>query len=181
MPKFNEDENIIKNQWVLERQLNWITNGDVKIGAIVTLNFALLAILGNNFSSDGHFLLDILYVLTSISILIGLIYCKLGFRPHFGAPNKSNIFFGTIASNDLTRFSNEINNLEKEDFNQDLGEQIYRNAQIAQAKYSNLSKATITLLITSILWTTTLGITLFTNKYVISKADVTTPKNPQEK
>ena len=118
MPKFNEDENIIKNQWVLERQLNWITSGDVKIGAIVTLNFALLAILGSNFSSAGHFLLDILYVSTSISILIGLIYCKLGFRPHFGAPNKSNIFFGTIASNDLTRFSDEINNLEKEDFNQ---------------------------------------------------------------
>jgi hypothetical protein len=60
-------------------------------------------------------------------------------------------------------------------------EQIYRNAQIAQAKYSNLSKATITLLITSVLWTTTLGITLFTNKYVISKADVTTQKNTQEK
>jgi hypothetical protein len=96
-------------------------------------------------------------------------------------PLISPIFFGTIASNDLTRFSNEINNLEKEDFNQDLGEQIYRNAQIAQAKYSNLSKATITLLITSVLWTTTLGITLFTNKYVISKADVTTQKNTQEK
>lgn len=170
MATFSEDENIDKNQWLLERQLNWISSGDVKIGAIVTLNLALLAGLAKYFS-DGPVLLDILYVITTISILVGLVFCKCGFRPRLGAPNQSNIFFGTIANNDLTRFSNEINTLEKEDFNKDLAEQIYRNAEIAKAKYANLSKATITLLITSILWTLTLGITLFSNKYEISKSD----------
>lgn len=176
MSKFTDEENITKNQWLLERQLNWISNGDIKIGAIVTLNLALLTILGNNFNNNGHYLLDILYAITCISIIVGLIYCKLGFRPHLGAPNKSNIFFGTISANDLTRFSNDINDLEKKEFNQDLAEQIYRNAQIAQAKYSNLSKATVTLLITSILWAITLSITLFTNKYAISQIPTTSTK-----
>ena len=42
MSNFSEDENIEKNKWLLERQLAWISNGDLKIGAIVTLNLAML-------------------------------------------------------------------------------------------------------------------------------------------
>ena len=162
--KFSQDENIQKNQWLLERQLHWISNGDIKIGAIVTLNLALLAGLAKYFHKEGPILLDILYVITTISILIGLVFCKVGFRPHLSAPNQSNIFFGTIASKDLTSFSNEINDLDKEIYNRDLAEQIHVNALISKKKYSNLSNATITLLITSCLWSVTLGITLFTEK-----------------
>lgn len=174
---FSNIENVGKNQWLLERQLNWISNGDVKIGAIVTLNLALLAGLAKYFSNDGPVLLDLLYVGTAISIITGLVLCKMGFKPRFDAPNQSNIFFGTIIKKDLSRFSTEINQLTQDDFNSDLAEQIHRNAQIACIKYTYLSKATSTLLITSFLWTITLGITLFTNKYEITEQNQIPSKN----
>ena len=62
MSNFSEDENIEKNKWLLERQLAWISNGDLKIGAIVTLNLAMLASLSSYFKNkDPALFLDILY------------------------------------------------------------------------------------------------------------------------
>lgn len=168
---FNEDENIKKNQWLLERQLSWINNCDIKIGAIVTLNLALLAGLAKYIGSMHTIWLDILYTLTALSIFIGLVLCKCGFKARLKAPNQSNIFFGTISSKEISSFSQEINTLSKEQFNGDLSAQIYTNAKIATNKYSYLSKATNILLITSVLWITTIGITVFTDKYTLSKKE----------
>ncbi|MFV5585378.1 Pycsar system effector family protein [Acinetobacter oleivorans] len=165
---FNLDENIEKNKWLLDKQLTWISNGDIKIGAIVTLNLAMLAGLAAFFNAkDALFLLDILYTITAISIIVGICFCKMGFKPKFSPPNESNIFFGTIIKKDLTAFIQEIDNLTKEDFSKDLANQVHRNAHIACIKYQYLSKATLTLVITSILWAVTIGGTLFTNKYLI--------------
>lgn len=173
MSDFDIDKNIEKNQWILEKQLNWIANGDVKIAAIVTLNLALLAGLGSYFNAkEPLILLDILYAITVIIVIISIYFCKLGFRPKFDPPNQSNIFFGTISKNDLTTFVQNIDNLSKEDYSKDLSNQIYRNAKIASIKYNYLSKATSVFLLASIFGIITLSITLFTNKYSITQKDL---------
>ncbi|MEW0941208.1 MULTISPECIES: Pycsar system effector family protein [Acinetobacter] len=176
MTNFDIDKNIEKNQWLLEKQLNWISNGDVKIGAIVTLNLALLAGLGSYFNAkEPLLLLDILYAITVIIIIVSIYFCKLGFRPKFDPPNQSNIFFGTIAKNDLTTFVQSIDNITKETYSEDLSNQIYRNAKIASMKYEYLSKATSVFLVASVFWIITLSITLFTNKYSITQKE---PEKP---
>lgn len=172
MTNFNLDENIEKNRWLLDKQLAWIATGDVKIGAIVTLNLALLAGLGSYFSAKSSWLLDILYTITVAIIIISIYYCKLGFRPKFDPPNQSNIFFGTIAINNLTTFIQGIDTVTKEKFSKDLANQVHRNAQIANRKYSYLSKATSAFLVASVFWLISLSLTLFTNKYFVTQKNL---------
>lgn len=173
MSDFSEDENIEKNKWLLERQLAWISNGDLKIGAIVTLNLAMLASLGSYLKSKNPVLfLDILCFLTVLAIVVSVYFCKVGFKPKFEPPNVSNIFFSTIVKNDLTTFNQNIDNISKQDFLKDLSTQTYRNAQIANIKYSYLHKATLAFFIASIFWMLTLGINVFISKYTV------TAKNP---
>lgn len=174
---FSIDEHIEKNKWLLDKQLTWIANGDVKIGAIVTLNLAMLGGLAAFFDAkDTTVLLNIAYCLTAIIIITSISFCKLGFKPKFSPPNDSNIFFGTIINKDLSIYLTDLNNLSKEDFSTDLANQTYRNAHIACIKYQYLSKATLTLFIASILWGVTIGVTLFTNKYsIISKVNLPEP------
>ena len=172
MSNFSEDENIEKNKWLLERQLAWISNGDLKIGAIVTLNLAMLASLSSYFKNkDPALFLDILYFITVLAIIISVYFCKAGFKPKFEPPNLSNIFFGTIIQNDLTTFNQNIDNISKQDFSNDLSTQAYRNAQIANIKYSYLHKATLAFFIASIFWILTLGTTTFISKYTVTAKD----------
>lgn len=170
MSNFDIEKNIEKNKWLLDKQLSWISNGDIKIGAIITLNLALLTGLGATFNAKEPLVfLDILYAISTILIIISIYYCKLGFRPKFSPPNQSNIFFGTITQKDLTTFVQEIDNISLEDFSKDLSHQIYRNAEIASLKYKYLSIATNFFLIAGVFCLTTLGITFFNNKYLIEQ------------
>lgn len=172
MSNFSEDENIEKNKWLLERQLAWISNGDLKIGAIVTLNLAMLASLGSYLKNKNPVLfLDISCFLTVLAIVVSVYFCKVGFKPKFEPPNASNIFFGTIINNDLTTFNQNIDNISKQDFSKDLSTQAYRNAQIANIKYSYLHKATLSFFIASIFWMLTLGVNTFINKYTVTAKD----------
>lgn len=172
MSNFSEDENIEKNKWLLERQLAWISNGDLKIGAIVTLNLAMLASLGGYLKNkDPVLILDILYSLTALAIFISIYFCKIGFKPKFKPPNASIIFFGTIVDNDLTTFNQNINNISKEDFSKDISTQTYRNAEIANIKYKYLHKATSMFFIASVLWILAFSITTFISKYTVTAKD----------
>lgn len=127
-------------QWVLERNLAWISAAEVKVGVIVAINTAMLGGVGAAFSSS-----DVVtrtawaYVWTvgsALALASSLFCAAMTVLPRVNGPLKSLVFFGRISKLDQAEYVAKFRVATDEKLLEDTLAQVHRNAEIACAKFS---------------------------------------------
>lgn len=136
---------LLTAQWVLERNLAWITAAEVKVGVIVAINTALLGSLGAAFSgSEAVNKTSWAYVFAisaGVAAIIGVCCAAMTVLPRTTGPEKSLVFFGRISSLDEAEYVQQFKNATDLELLDDWSAQVHRNAQIATTKYSWVRKS----------------------------------------
>lgn len=138
-------ERITTAQWVFERHLAWIAAAEVKVGVIVTIDTALLGCLAAAFStSDSATRIAWTYVFTLVAAagIVGGLFCAaMAVLPRIIGPKESLLFFGTIAAQNSSDFTDKFRTVTDEQLLNDWTNQIHRNAEIACDKYRWVKKS----------------------------------------
>lgn len=141
----DDKERVDAAKWVFERTIGWIATADVKIGAAIAIDTAMLGGLAAAFAgSDYHLRTAWIYffVCTAAGGMILALFCA-GFAlfPRMTGPAKSMIFFGKIVEMDEATYVDRFMNLTLKDLLADLSAQIHRNSQIACDKHRWVRKS----------------------------------------
>lgn len=144
----------------LDRAQNWIQNADQKISIFLALTGTIstfsLPYLFKVFPKDGF--LGILFFIATL-IFLTMSFCKSikAIKPNISKSKKqkSMIYFGDIASITLEQYKNRIKDFSKEDYRDDLTNQIYICSKIANNKHSLFSDSVVyfILSLTSVIFT----------------------------
>lgn len=152
------DNNRLKTaQWILERNLAWISASEVKVGAIVAIITAMLGGLGSAYSgavTDARS--DWAYVAIVLAVVgLGLsLYCAaMAVLPRLDGPVKSLVFFGRVAKLGQADFSDSLKNVSDDELLADYAAQIHRNAEIACTKFGWVRAAMIWWFLAIVPWT----------------------------
>lgn len=141
----NHKDRLATAQWVLERNLAWLTAAEVKVGVIVAINTALLGSLGAAFSgSDAVNRTAWALVLTigaGVAAIIGICCAAMAVLPRTTGPEKSLVFFGRISNLEEAEYVSQFKKSTDLDLLDDWSAQIHRNAQIATIKYAWVRKS----------------------------------------
>lgn len=128
----------------LGRMLHWIKAIDTKTQLALGINVGMLgAILALTPRRQDMVAASLgLLALGGLLPFLSCIQCLRAFFPRTTGPGDSRIFFGAIDNRTLQGFREALERETEETYCGDLTEQVYRNAQIANAKY-NLVKSAI--------------------------------------
>ena len=135
----NDEERLRFAQWVLERNLGWISAAEVKVGAVVAIDTGMLGALVAFFSQSlaEHRTVPVLAL--SIAATAGLIlsvFCAgMAVMPRLSGP-RSNIFFGKIVEHSAADYADKVSNQSVSEFLSDCLAQVHRNAEIAVEKFA---------------------------------------------
>jgi hypothetical protein len=137
------EQKISAAQWILERQLQWIAQAEVKIGVLVTLDIAML---GGIFATYSGTQIHTHWATgtsgCAIAFLCFALFCAaMCLLPRLKAPHPSIIFFGTIAQKAASDFVTEVIAKTDQQILEDLLCQIHRNAEIARDKHTWVRRA----------------------------------------
>ena len=147
-------------QWVLERQLAWITLADAKVGAVVTISLAMLGGLGAAFSANPtRSQWTILFSTVAAILLVASLICAAcTLKPRLDGPPQSLLFFGRVAEFTNTfDYVMQFKDATPDGLLEDWTQQIHRNAQIAFKKHHWTLKAMIWSFIAAIFWVIAIG------------------------
>lgn len=154
MQGVDTSKRLLTAQWVLERQLSWITAADARVAAIVTINTAMLAGLAAAYNSHvAHTItMTALSLLTVMSGTVALALCVMAIKPKIDGPHSSLVFFGSVAEVEIETYQTKIRFASDTELLMDWSQQIHVNAKIAKAKYTKVSKAIIASFAAAFFW-----------------------------
>lgn len=136
----SDKERLQVAQWVLERNLAWITAAEVKVGVIVAIDTAMLGGLGAAFSaSDAAVRTAWAYVWVvgaTVALAGGLFCAAMAVLPRVNGPAKSLVFFGRIGKLDEAGYVEQFKKAADGQLLEDWAAQIHRNGQIACEKFA---------------------------------------------
>jgi hypothetical protein len=134
-------------QWVLERNLQWISAAEIKAAAIVALDTAMLGALTAAFSAvptAERTAWTVLWSLLSCACLLAALLCTaMVFLPRTAGPPSSLLFFGQIAKTTADDYADSFRKATSSGFLDDCLKQIHRNSEIACAKFEWVRRAMI--------------------------------------
>lgn len=141
----DDKERVDAAKWIFERTIGWIATADVKIGAAIAIDTAMLGGLAAAFAGSDYQLRTAwiyFFVCTAAAGMIFALFCA-GFAlfPRMAGPTKSMVFFGKIAEMDEDTYADRFMNLTHKDLLADLSAQIHRNSQIACDKHRWVRKS----------------------------------------
>ncbi|MFQ1698952.1 Pycsar system effector family protein [Loktanella agnita] len=141
-------------EWLLERQLSWISQADSKLSVLGPLPLAMLAISLSGASVDfGNFSwMDVPVFMSTILLSVSLLFAKWALSPKLDGPEASVIFFGRIAESTAEDFAKQVMETDEASFRQDILKQVHRNALIAQQKHRNIRLSIFWLACATPLW-----------------------------
>lgn len=133
----NDQERLSLAQWILERNLHWVSAAEVKTGVIVALNTAMLGGLAAAFSAadDRSSWENLFSIASAICLLISLFCAAMSVLPRTDGPPSSYVFFGKIAKNSRADYVDLFKRADHSVLLDDCLEQIHRNAEIACDKF----------------------------------------------
>ncbi len=138
----------------LLRLLDWIKSADARIRLILPLVTAMLgtiAALVPKFELWSVFS-GICVSFSVFFLLLSILSVAIASFPRTNGPKGSMIFFSGINNRELRQFKNDVNFFDEEKYQDDLMEQCYINAQIAQIKFVWVKKSMICLFLSSLPW-----------------------------
>lgn len=129
-------------QWMLERQLGWISAADGKIGFVIALQAGMIAGLATAFSTaTARSSLTIFFIFCYIALAVYVIGCACkATSPRVAGPD-SLLYCGSITKTDSFRYKEKCREATDIAILEDWLEQVYRNAEIACAKFAWVKRA----------------------------------------
>ncbi|MFA5824979.1 MAG: Pycsar system effector family protein [Gallionellaceae bacterium] len=141
----NESDRLTMAQWILERQIGWITSADAKVGVVVAIQAAMVGALAAAYGSakqpEGSALFFAGFALL-LSVL-SLVCAALALFPRTDGPSSSFIFFGKITTLTREEYVSQLSLVSEEKLLADCAQQIHRNAEIAGKKHEHVRHAMI--------------------------------------
>jgi len=139
---------------ILELQLGWVRAADTRLSLVIPLATAMLTALAalSPMPTEWTACTAIIFALTSIFLILSIVFSSLAFFPRTEGPEGSYVFFGGIASRKREEYLKVISELTEEDYISDLSSQCHRNAEIAGIKYGWAQKAIASLLVAILPW-----------------------------
>lgn len=135
----SEPERFAYAQWVLERNLHWVSAAEVKTGVVVTLAVAMLGTLAAAFTHkpvETHSCLaHLMSMLASGCLFLSLFCAAMSVFPRTEGPAASFVFFGKIVKKARADYSDTFQRVSSAALMHDLLDQIHRNAEIACDKF----------------------------------------------
>ena len=139
---------------ILQLQLEWVKTADSKVPPLFAINIAMIGVLSALAKAhESWTLISGISVFICASLLIYSI-ANMAFTmfPTLLGPNNSNLYFGGIIKQSNENFHNNINQLSDDDYFDDLVNQAYRNAEIANSKYGYIKNSSVSLLLSFPIW-----------------------------
>ena len=135
----NEKDRLRLAQWILERNLAWISAAEVKVGVIVAINTAMLgslgAVLGNSDESARSAWAYVWLSGAALTLASGIFCAAMAVIPRLSGPTDSLVFFGCINKLEPSEYDNKFKIATDAHLLEDWTAQIHRNAQIACNKF----------------------------------------------
>ena len=137
------EQKIANAQWMLERQLQWIAQAEVKIGALVTLDVGMLGgLAAAHWATKVHSPWSIvLSAFTVAGLICGLLFSAMCLLPRLKAPHQSVLFFGSVANMTAQDFVEKATSNTSQHVLADWLHQVHRNAEVARDKHVWVRKA----------------------------------------
>ncbi len=141
-----KEEIEIKNK-LLVMQITWIETADKKVAPLFAINTAMLSLLialakGIPVWAEA-IIAAILSVIVAILLLLSIFFLALAVFPRLEGPKESNIFFGGIAKQAKDNYISKMLSIDAAEYQNDILNQVYRNAEIANSKYKYIKWAFI--------------------------------------
>ncbi len=129
-------------------------NRRFKIPQIFAINLAMLGVILALIKTLPSWSIAqaIVSSLCLIPLIFSMAFLTLSMFPRLKGPKGSNIYFGGITKKQEDKYLNEVLHIKDEDYENDLLSQSYRNAEIAEAKYTNIKHAFIATFISTPFW-----------------------------
>lgn len=158
----NSKDRIRTAQWILERQLGWITTADSKVGVIVAIQTAMLGGLAAAFAMANPRTEWALITTVSAAVCsVAALFCTaLALFPRTDGPIKSLLFFGCIRKLDAPTYREKLQSATDIDLLVDCADQIHRNAEIAGEKHRWVQNALVWSFLSAPLWVIAIGLLL---------------------
>lgn len=140
-----EAERLKTAQWVLERNLAWISAAEVKVGVIVAIDTSMLGGLGAAFSAAGGAVRTqwewLFTIAAAVCLGLGLFCAAMAVLPRVTGPARSLLFFGRVGYRTGADYIEEFKKVTDAELLEDWAAQIHRNAQIACDKFAWVRKS----------------------------------------
>lgn len=136
----------------LDTLLKWSGRYDNKLSVFAAIDIGMLGAMFIAIHPLISLILKFMFFLTLILLGFSLIEILLGSFPRTASPNKSLIFFGTIAKMDQDYFKKAFKNLSDEDYIDDILSQCHRNSQILSVKFLHFRIAVLLGMMAIIPW-----------------------------
>lgn len=153
----DDAERIQRAQWVLERNLHWISAAEVKTGFVVALDTAMLgalaAVVGTVTLGDQSAWGLLLAVTGAVCLAASLLCSAMSVLPRTDGPPQSLVFFGKVASRDAPDYASDFLHTSPREYLRDLLDQIHRNAEIASEKFGWVRSAIMWSFLSVLPWT----------------------------
>lgn len=148
------EQKISTAQWMLERQLQWVAQAEVKVGALITLD---LGMLGGLAAAHAATKVHVQWALVLSAFAVAgmtaaLFFSAMCLIPRVKAPHESILFFGSIVKQTAADFVSKASKQTSDDVLGDWLLQVHRNAEIARDKHAWVRKAMYASFIAAPFW-----------------------------
>jgi len=141
-------------QWILERNLAWIAQAEVKVAVVISIDVGMVSAIAAAYTtavskSAWAILLSVVF---GITIVAALVSAAVVVKPKTDGPPTSFLFFGKVAKMQRADYAQALQMASEETLLQDLCEQIHRNAEIALIKHEWIRLAILWSFVSAIFW-----------------------------
>jgi succinate dehydrogenase/fumarate reductase flavoprotein subunit len=156
----NVNRRLLTAQWVLERNLGWISAAEVKVGVVITFDVAMLGGLAVAYSGATT---KPAWAYLCGSVAVVALFVALGCAaavvlPRLSGPQTSLVYFGRIAGTRCADYVETFCNATDEALLVDWVEQIHRNAEIANMKHGWVRRAVLWSFLAAVPWAASIGL-----------------------
>ena len=153
-----EEKKIILLETTLARLIAWIQSADQKAAFALTLSMAMLSALVaiSSSTSNWNVKVSVSIIFAIIPLLVSIISVAMAAFPRTKGTFGSLIFFGGITTRSLTQYQNQIITFNNQEYINDLSEQCYINAIIAEKKFFRIKTSLACLFASIIPWALTI-------------------------
>lgn len=150
----NPSERLKYAQWLLERNLAWIAQAEVKVAVVISIDIGMVSAIAAAYTtaSSKPAWAVLLSVLFGITITAALVCAAVVVRPQTDGPSSSFVFFGKVVKMQRADYVEAVKNASEEALLDDLSQQIHRNAEIALTKHHWIRLAIIWSFVSAVFW-----------------------------
>lgn len=141
----------------LDRLLDWVGRSDTKFSVVLGVDAGMLGFLATSVPTSAAPIGPLAVAAVSVALLVAsLVFVYRGTYPRTEGPDGSLVYFGSIAREDFEDLRTRFRACSSDDHLDDVLEQVHRNSEIVDRKFTELRRAYGCLLLAVVPWAVTL-------------------------